>query len=142
MERATIIPTPPSVPHPRIFLMFTRQTVMTLAALSALGFAAFSQPAAAQSANPDPDAVSVRVEFRDLNIDSQAGAATLMHRIRHAVKVACGDNGNDKLNGVSQTKACVKDSTDRAVAFVNAPILTALNGGHVAAGAELATSRP
>ena len=123
--------------------MFTRQTSTILATLSALGLVTFSQPAAAQSADPNSEIVSARVGFRDLNIDSQAGAAALLHRIRHAAKQACGDTEDDKLDGGRQVQACVKGSVDRAVASVNAPTLTALNSGkHGAISTQVATSRP
>lgn len=123
--------------------MFTRQTSAILATFSALGLVSFSQPAAAQSVNPGSEIVSYHVAFPDLNIDGQAGAAALLHRIRHAARQVCGDNDDDMLDAGRQLQACMKDSVDRAVASLNAPTLTALNTGkHAAATTEVATSRP
>jgi UrcA family protein len=101
------------------------KTLITVLAATALGFAAVSPAAAA-----DPDIVSVRVPIADLNLHSGAGAAAALYRIRAAARTICGaDSGRLPLARAALQSACVKSTVDRAVARLDAPMVTALNAG-------------
>jgi UrcA family protein len=71
---------------------------------------------------------SVTVSFADLNIASEAGADTLLHRIRRAAKQACGEHG-PSLVEFADWQACVTGASDDAVRSVHSSLLTALYSG-------------
>jgi UrcA family protein len=87
------------------------------------------------ASDPRDSAASEVVKFRDLNLGTSAGIATLYERIHAASQHVCGaeDAGKD-LNGQSVRQVCAKDAEARAVAQVNVPALTAYAeeklGGH------------
>jgi UrcA family protein len=84
-----------------------------------------SAPALAQ----DPTAVeaSVTVNFSDLNVDTIAGAAELLTRIRGAARTVCSRD----INNRAVPDLCIRESTERALAQINRPVLTALYKGNV-----------
>ncbi len=71
---------------------------------------------------------SVTVSFADLNLSTESGATTLLHRIRRAAKDACGEHG-PALVEIADWQACVIGATDDAVRFVHSPLLSALYSG-------------
>lgn len=66
------------------------------------------------------------VRYGDLNLESEADAAILFSRIKSAARKVCGLNGVSPLPLAMQfhMQACADDATARAVADVNAPLLT------------------
>ena len=66
------------------------------------------------------------VSFADLNLDTEADAATLLGRIKSAARRVCGVNQVSILPLALQyeLQVCAKEATARAVNDVNAPLLT------------------
>ena len=88
--------------------------VLTISALGAT---------AAIAADSD-DVPSRKVQYSDLNLNHQAGARVLYLRIKNAADSACVQlNGRQLIERMTQS-ACVKDSIERAVKQVDAPMLT------------------
>ncbi|MEP6966587.1 MAG: UrcA family protein [Pseudomonadota bacterium] len=114
----------------------------TLGALAALAIAAAAQPAA--SREPAAGAtVSARIALGALNLDSRADAKILLRRIRRAAESLCGPIADDLFDNRWQYSRCVIGATDRAVARLDNPTVTALNGGHRRpASVQLADARP
>jgi len=118
--------------------MSTKLTLTALAAFAALGLAASAH--AAGSSN-DPDAVSVKVSIGDLNLGSTIGAKTALQRIRHAAKDICGEAPDPRAIEMGRQYAgCMDDTVNRAVASLDNPTVTALNGGHGQATTVLASN--
>ena len=68
---------------------------------------------------------SIAVSYAELNLNSNAGAEKLYHRIVGAAERVCGppvDNTN--MFGVFSRRRCVSEAIARAVAEVDAPALT------------------
>ena len=122
----------------------TKTTLTTvIAALAALSAIAAGHPAAAGTQIGSPDTRSTRVSYADLNLQSEAGARTMFQRIRHAARSVCEINLNDEWDGRVQYFACVRDTTDRAVATLNSPLVAAMNGsGRPRSDVVLAEARP
>ena len=101
--------------------------------ISRITFRAFALASALAvlSANPalagDP-AKSIKVGYGDLDLSTQAGAATLYNRIRGAARQVCGYEG-DSFADKAIWKSCFSGAIDNAVATVNNPRLTALHQG-------------
>jgi UrcA family protein len=66
------------------------------------------------------------VSFADLNLDTEADAATLLGRIESAARKVCGLNrvGILPLAMQYELQVCANQATARAVNDVNAPLLT------------------
>jgi UrcA family protein len=111
--------------------MFTKTTFTALAALAALGLAASAHAAPAMGPSSDPDARSAKVFTADLDLGGEAGAKAALTRIHNAARNVCAD----ELNPL----ACRKDTLDRAVASLGAPLVTALNAGRGQRGTILAS---
>ena len=73
-----------------------------LVSASGIGHVALAQPPAVQT---------VAVHYGDLDLGSAAGRATLAHRIRHAVRTACGEPSPADLSGQNRAAACRHDLT-------------------------------
>src|SRR5579862_5286090 len=71
---------------------------------------------------------SVKVGYADLDLSTQAGAATLYSRIRGAARQVCGYEGST-FTDKAIWKGCFDGAVDHAVAIVNSPRLTALHSG-------------
>ncbi|HEU4625181.1 MAG TPA: UrcA family protein [Steroidobacteraceae bacterium] len=80
-----------------------------------------SHPAAA--ADPAGEARSIVVQFADLNLDTRAGAAHLLRRIRNAAERVCA-NPDRSLEKRMQEKACIKFAISNAVATVDRPMVS------------------
>src|SRR4030095_3278225 len=65
------------------------------------------------------------VSYADLNLDSETDAATLLSRIESAARKVCGVNLTPvPIELQYHLRMCAEDATARAVADVNAPLLT------------------
>ena len=95
-------------------------TVAVAMATLSIGPAAF---AADTSGAP-----SVKVSYRDLDPGQPRDAARLLHRFENAAMEACGastDSLTEYRNSVRHS-VCVHDGMARAVAALNAPVVTNL----------------
>ena len=73
-----------------------------LTAASGIGHVALAQPPALQT---------VAVHYDDLDLRSAAGRSALDHRIRHAVRTACGEASPADLRGQNSVTACRQELT-------------------------------
>jgi UrcA family protein len=72
---------------------------------------------------------SVKVSYADLNLSSEAGAATLYQRIRSAARNVCSpEPGERPLERYRDWKQCYETAINNAVGKVNSPLLSALHG--------------
>ena len=84
------------------------KTLTTLAGLlagavtaaSGIGHVALAQPPAVQT---------VAVHYGDLDLGSAGGRSTLNHRIRHAIRTACGEASSVDLEGQNLVAECRED---------------------------------
>jgi UrcA family protein len=88
------------------------------AAAAVLGFAGVAGAASAQE-----DIMIVRVG--DLNTKGHEGAEIALRRIKTAANQFCGPKTRD-LTLSQEQRRCVKQMTGKAVASLNAPMVTAL----------------
>ena len=98
---------------------FTFRTFALVSALAVLG----ASPTLA-----DETSRSIKVSYSDLDLTTQAGAATLYSRIRGAARQVCGYEGVTYAE-TSSWRRCFSDAVGNAVAKVNSPQLTALHQG-------------
>lgn len=70
------------------------------------------------------DVPSRKVKYYDLDLSRDAGVATLFSRIKTAAREVCEPTDVFFLSLVRQRYACSQDAIARAVADVNAPLLT------------------
>ncbi|HEX4183151.1 MAG TPA: UrcA family protein [Caulobacteraceae bacterium] len=109
--------------------MQTKTLLTVLSAVAALGFAAQSQTAFAQS----DDTVSIKVSSADLNLSSQAGAKVMLQRITTAAKSICGPAPQHPFEDLhNHFDSCVHDIVGKTVNTLGAPMVTAMNGGGTA----------
>ena len=91
-------------------------------------------PALAQSPSEKP--LTSVVHFSDLDLTRAEGARVLLGRLQHAARTVCSPAADARdLKRISLYESCLKESMDRAVADVHAPLVSALYG-NVAAIAE------
>ena len=114
--------------------MLTKSIITAITAALAFGFAS-GQTAAAQPV----DTISLKVFVGDLNISNEAGAKVALERIRAAARSICGSEPSAPLSRTMVYAPCVRNITDRAVASLDSPVVTALNGGR--APTTLASAR-
>ncbi len=93
---------------------------------SALRLAVFAAtlalPVSAQAA-----AYQVVVHYGDLKLSNAAGAQSLLLRLKAAARQACGGTvGRGELRILRDYHTCLNASLDRAVATVDAPMVSAL----------------
>lgn len=94
--------------------------VMKTQLLAALGAAGAlmvlgAQPASAQS-NADYVSASYEVTYGDLDLSSEAGAATFFERLQSAAERVCGRNTMDRQSRTArQARACSREAMERAV---------------------------
>ena len=77
----------------------------------------------AHGAAPTGDAYSITVQFADLDLDRDAGVATLYVRIRGAARRVCEPQLNDPL-AMPTYGDCVKRAVTAAVARIDTPRLS------------------
>jgi len=83
--------------------------------------------ALAQSPSEKP--LTVVVHFSDLDLTHEEGAKALLGRLQHAARAVCSPAADAKdLKRISLYESCLKESMDRAVADVRAPLVSALYG--------------
>ena len=121
--------------------MFAKLPLAVLSAVAALGCAA--PPGAPVSvASPDPAVMSITVSVADLNLDNRAGAKTALQRIHAAAKAVCGQEPDiGAVERLSLYDACIRTSTDRAVASLDSPVATAMNGARQSGAMVVANGR-
>ena len=95
-------------------------------ALALFGLVAFS--GAGASAQTDPDQVSMKVSYGDLNIQSPDGAKVLLRRIENAAHAICAGQGSNTMDRMRRLKPCVREVVERTAAEVNSPALHELAG--------------
>jgi UrcA family protein len=107
--------------------MNTLRTKLYAALCVLFGSAAVGTPwTSAQASEPPPP--SKVVKFADLDIQTEAGAKILYHRIRLAAEKVCEPVFRDAALSAA-VPHCVNTAIDNAVKKVNAPYLTALRFG-------------
>jgi UrcA family protein len=89
------------------FQYTNRIAVLTIVALSVALFTA-----QVHADEPYQGAASRAVRYRDLNLDTDAGAKVLYRRIYYAAVQVCGDPFSRQLDQAAAAKACV----DKAIA--------------------------
>ncbi len=93
-------------------------------AVAAVAFATVASSSAALAAEPPTE---VRVSTRDLNLQTPAGAQTLMHRIYSAATLVCGGGPLTlEIADYQSFRRCRADAVARAVRDADAPMVTAL----------------
>ena len=68
----------------------------------------------------------MRVKVGDINVHSDAGARTAFKRINLAARDFCGPLQGYSAAYPAEVRACRKEMTDKAVAKLDAPLVTAL----------------
>ena len=96
-------------------------------ALIAIGLLALS--GASASAQPALDEVKVKISYAGLDINTEAGAKTLLHRIQRAAGEVCGGEPSNRIDRFKTFRPCVKDVVQRTVSGIDSPTLTAVYGG-------------
>jgi UrcA family protein len=102
----------------------TPKTILT--AIAAI--AAMSLSASAFAAPSGDTEVSVKVSLAGINLQSQAGAQVAVGRIHFAARQICGEETTADLGARARYSACMNQVTQRAVARLDSPLVTALNG--------------
>lgn len=98
-----------------------------MAALAAVAqFAAFAGPVFAQDNHDGVFTVvtlsdgqrAVKVNYSDLDLNSQPGGATLLWRMQHAAHLLCDEGGPHSFSDYAASRECERQAIDRAVAHV------------------------
>jgi UrcA family protein len=106
--------------------MQTKSHMTALMTVLALGAAAVSQAAFAQS----DDVASMKVQYADLNLSSPAGAKAMLQRIDHAANAVCGPQSTSRIDRAARLyETCVKQAISGSVRQLNVPMVTALYTG-------------
>ncbi len=101
----------------------SRLNALALVSCLALGTLGFAAPASAAEAR----FASQRVVHADLDLNREAGAATMLRRIDSAARAACGvRNGPMTLIDRQMQRQCVTAKQQRAVTRLNRSAVTAL----------------
>jgi UrcA family protein len=99
----------------------------TLVAAAALIFSAF---AAAPASAAGLESRSETVAYGDLDLNSEAGAQTMLRRIEHAARAACFDRSSPMpLTSRPAIRACRMTAMNNAVETLGAPMVTAMHYG-------------
>ena len=102
-----------------------------MAALAAGVSLGLGTPTQAQSPSEKP--LTTVVRFSDLDLTRAEGARVLLGRLQHAARAVCSPAADAKdLKRISLYESCLKESMDRAVADVHAPLVSALYGNATA----------
>jgi UrcA family protein len=98
-----------------------------VAALAAVAqFAVFTGPVFAQDnrggvytpVTTSDGKSAIKVDYSDLDLNSQAGSATLLWRMQHAAHVVCDEGGPHSFSDYVASRECERQAIDRAVAHV------------------------
>jgi UrcA family protein len=76
------------------------------------------------AAGPGDEPAKRTVHFADLDLSHGAGVAVLYSRIQSAAREVCRPANARELKSIMIARQCVEQATARAVAEVNAPMLT------------------
>jgi UrcA family protein len=106
------------------------QSLPSLIATLLVAFAGFAKAGGAAAAEP-PAALSKKVSYADLNLDSQEGAHVLYTRLRYAAEEVCEPFDGRELSRRSVWRTCVSNALASAVAQINKPKVTALHNQSV-----------
>lgn len=96
---------------------------------------------ARENAHGDQDQVSTTVKYGDLDLSTQAGARAVLGRIHRAASEVCGPAPFNPLDRRWEYEPCVNKAIDGAVARLNSPTVTAMNGGKASKAAVALASR-
>jgi len=91
------------------------------AAVAAVSLASVGMAAQADQAGEVP---ARTVHYADLNLNTDAGVATLYSRIRNAAQLVCGNVDPRRLDESASAKACIDKAVFSSVSAVNNPKLT------------------
>jgi UrcA family protein len=110
-----------------------------MVAVCALALLSLSTVAAADEARMgdlrvgDDAGPYVQVPYGDLNLQNQAGAATMLNRVSFAAKRVCGGTPDlREIKVYALFKTCVRQAKADAVRNLNMPLVTALHEQQVA----------
>lgn len=92
--------------------------VITLLAAALLAGAATQAPA------DEPDGNSLTVRYADLNLDREAGVASLYRRLTSAAKQVCAEHAGKTLVEKQAHAACIDQAITTAVARIGRPVVT------------------
>jgi UrcA family protein len=81
-------------------------------------------PQMAQAADMVNDRPALTVHYSDLNLDTQAGAAVLYQRIRHAAEQVCGKADSRRLDEMVVVQNCMDKAIASSVSAVGNAQLT------------------
>jgi UrcA family protein len=116
-----------------------KSVLIAIAGAGLVSVAAAPGSARAQPAS-NPESVSVRITYADLNLSSQEGAREMMGRIEGAARIICGESSsNNDLAERSREHACVNQTMSGAVRSLDAPTVTALSESRRGAGTFVAS---
>ncbi|HEY0435757.1 MAG TPA: UrcA family protein [Phenylobacterium sp.] len=100
---------------------------MKIAAFACIALIACPALAAAQPPQPRTEPTTA-IRYADLNLATPTDAAKMLKRIRRAAAEVCaaspGQDGND-IYAIEGFESCYAQSVQRAVAKLNAPLVTA-----------------
>jgi UrcA family protein len=91
---------------------------------AAVAAASLASVTVAAHADQALDAATRTVHYSDLNLNTQAGVATLYNRIRNAAQLVCGNVDPRRLDEAASAKACIDKAVFSSVTAVNNPKLT------------------
>ncbi len=106
----------------------TNSTPVIAVLVAALAAAAGAGSAIA--AQPD-DALTKKVAYGDLDLESAQGAKALYARIRSAARGVCAPFESRELSRLPAWQACVDNAVESAVARINKPLVSALHSQSV-----------
>ena len=95
---------------------------MKLATALAAGFLACA--ALGVQATTPADVETITVRYADLDLDREAGVATLYQRIRGAAKRVCAEHAGERLVSKQAYAACLEGAVMGAVARIGRPMLS------------------
>ena len=107
---------------------------MILRGVAKVGVLALGLSSGAAFANlTERGSESVSVSFAELDITKPAGAEVLYDRLQRAAQEVCGVNERFYspyyIAGSAERRACYQDALDRAVAQIDAPLVSEQHSG-------------
>lgn len=103
-------------------------TLSASVALAGLSFAGAAS-AAASAAPATVDVARVVVQYGDLDLDTERGAAALQRRLVAAAREVCGSPDPRDLSRSRQARECMDAAMARAIDDVGSPRLAKLHAG-------------
>jgi UrcA family protein len=98
-----------------------RNKVVFVAAVAVVALTSYVGLARASDLNERP---ALTVHYSDLNLDTQAGAAVLYQRIRHAAEQVCGKVDSRRLDQIVAAQDCMSKAMASSVSAVGNARLT------------------